>query len=120
MIKLKQAYLIGAILALASQFASHTAHAAIVAPVIDTKANCEKPAYPRASLMNEEKGTVVLAFLIAADGKVLESKVDKSSGFKNLDKAALNALSQCKFKPGTKDGRPDQAWAKVEYTWALD
>lgn len=94
--------------------------AADVAPSIDTKANCEKPAYPRASLVNEEKGTVTLAFLIALDGKVVESKVDKSSGFKNLDRAAMSALSQCKFKPGTKDGKPEQAWAKVEYTWKLE
>lgn len=93
--------------------------AADSAPSIDMK-SCDKPAYPRASLANEEQGTVTVAFLVAADGKIVESKVEKSSGFKNLDKAALNGLAQCKFKPGTKDGKPDQAWAKVEYAWKLD
>ncbi|MDE2430500.1 MAG: TonB family protein, partial [Burkholderiales bacterium] len=54
------------------------------------------------------------------DGKVVESKVEKSSGSKSLDKAALSALSQCKFKPGTKDGKPEQAWAKVDFVWKLE
>lgn len=76
--------------------------------------------YPKASLMNEEQGIVAMSFLVAPDGNVIESKVDRSSGFKNLDKAAVKTLSACKFKPGTKDGAPAQTWAKVEYAWRLD
>jgi protein TonB len=80
--------------------------------------NC-KAEYPKASLMNEEQGDVTMAFLVGADGNVVESKVEKSSGFKNLDKAALKALSACKFKPGTKDGAIAQTWTKVDYSWKL-
>ena len=79
-----------------------------------------KADYPKASLMNEEQGTVTMSFLVAADGTVLDSKVDKSSGFKNLDKAAIKALSACKFKPGTKDGAPAQGWTRIDYAWRLD
>ncbi len=78
-----------------------------------------KAEYPKASLMNEEQGAVSLSFLVAADGSVVDSKVDKTSGFKGLDKAAVKGLSACKFKPGTKDGAPAQTWAKVEYIWKL-
>jgi protein TonB len=77
---------------------------------------CSKPEYPRASLVNEEQGTVTLAFLIAPDGSVTESKVEKSSGFKNLDKAAQKALSACKFKTKAKEA----AWIKMDYVWKLD
>jgi protein TonB len=80
--------------------------------------NC-KAEYPKASLMNEEQGDVTMAFLVGTDGNVVESKVEKSSGFKNLDKAALKALSACKFKPGTKDGAVAQTWTKVDYSWKL-
>lgn len=80
--------------------------------------NC-KAEYPKASLMNEEQGDVTMAFLVGTDGSVVESKVEKSSGFKNLDKAALKALSACKFKPGTKDGAIAQTWTKVDYSWKL-
>jgi protein TonB len=83
---------------------------------LDTKTPCEKPEYPRASLVNEEQGTVVLSLLVGTDGKVSDSKVEKSSGFKNLDKAAMK-ISQCKFKP-LSGGKQD--WAKFEYAWKLD
>lgn len=78
-----------------------------------------KAEYPKAALMNEEQGVVSMKFLVSADGKVLESKLDKTSGFKNLDKAAMSAVSACRFKPGTKDGKPDSTWTKVDYNWTL-
>ena len=92
--------------------------AAEVPASVDAK-NC-KAEYPKASLMNEEQGDVKMAFLVGADGNVVESKLEKSSGFKNLDKAAIKALSACKFKPGTKDGAPAETWTKVDYAWKLD
>lgn len=94
------------------------AFAAEVPASFDAK-NC-KAEYPKASLMNEEQGTVSMSFLVKPDGSVIDSKVEKSSGFKNLDKAAIKALSACKFKPGTKDGAPAETWTKVDYAWKLD
>jgi len=99
--------------------ASASAFAAEVSPVLDSK-SCEAPKYPKAALMNEEQGTVALMFLVPPDGHVADSKIEKSSGSKSLDKAALSAFSQCKFKPGLKDGKPDALWAKVEFNWKLD
>lgn len=81
--------------------------------------NC-KVDYPKASLMNEEQGTTSMSFLIGVDGSVSDSKLDKSSGFKGLDKAAIKSLSACKFKPGSKDGAPAPTWTKVDYAWKLD
>ena len=94
------------------------AMAAEVPASFDSK-NCRAD-YPKVSLMNEEQGTVSMSFLVNPDGSVAESKLDKTSGFKNLDKAAIKSLSACKFKPGTKDGAPAQTWTKVEYAWKLD
>jgi len=79
-----------------------------------------KVEYPKASLMNEEQGTTSMSFQVNADGSVADSKLEKSSGFKGLDKAAIKGLSACKFKPGTKDGAPAQTWTKVDYAWKLD
>lgn len=90
-----------------------------VPAVVDPKA-CEKPEYPRKSLRNEEQGTVTLAFLIGLDGQVVDSKVEKSSGSKDLDRAAIAALSLCKFKPGTVDGKPEQSWTRMQYVWKLE
>jgi protein TonB len=105
--------------ALATLMLALGVRAAEVSPVMDAK-SCEPPKYPKAALMNEETGTVSMGFLIGTDGKVVESKVEKSSGSKSLDKAALTALAQCKFKPGSKDGKPEQMWAKVDFVWKLE
>lgn len=78
-----------------------------------------KADYPKTALMNEEQGVVSAAFLVGPDGSVADSKLEKSSGSKTLDKATLKALSACKFKPGTKDGVAAQTWAKVDYVWKL-
>jgi len=100
-----------------SSFAG-VAVAAEVPASFDPK-NC-KVDYPKASLMNEEQGTTSMSFLISADGSVSDSKLEKSSGFKGLDKAAIKSLSACKFKPGSKDGAAAQTWTKVDYAWKLD
>lgn len=92
---------------------------AVVAPVVSA-GSCEKPEYPPASRRLEETGTVVLRFLIAEGGQVLESKVESSSGSPRLDEAARAALSRCKFRPGTVDGAPQRSWASLKYTWRLE
>jgi protein TonB len=93
--------------------------AAAEVPASFDSRNC-KVDYPKASLMNEEQGTTSIAFLVGADGTVNDSRLEKSSGHKNLDRAALKSLSACKFKAGSKDGAPAQTWTKVDYTWKLD
>jgi protein TonB len=90
-----------------------------VGAVVDFS-TCAKPEYPRNSQRNEEQGTVMLAFLIGVDGGVKDAKVEKTSGFRELDKAALRGLSQCKFKPAQVDGKPTETWSSVQYVWRLD
>jgi protein TonB len=102
-----------------------TAPPAPPAPSVQTAAvisasSCEKPEYPSASKRLEEEGTVQLKFLVGADGKVIESAVEKSSGFRRLDEAARAGLSKCQFKPATVDGKPQQSWASMKYTWRLE
>lgn len=83
-------------------------------------ASCEKPDYPSASRRLEEEGTVMLKFLVGVDGKVKESVVEKTSGFKRLDEAARQGLAKCQFKPGTENGQPVEGWANMKYTWKLE
>ena len=95
------------------------------APPVQTAAvisasSCEKPEYPSASKRLEEEGTVQLKFLVGVDGKVIESAIEKSSGHRRLDEAARAGLSKCQFKPGTVDGKPQQSWASMKYTWRLE
>lgn len=93
--------------------------AVTVAAVVDAK-SCEKPEYPRTALRNEYTGTVTLALLVGLDGKVADSKIEKSSGHRELDQAAVAGLSLCKFKPASINGQPQKTWAKMQYVWSLD
>ncbi len=101
----------------------------VVAPVkpavkdvftVASNGNCPVPNYPANSARNGDTGTVGLALLIAPDGHVADSRVTTSSGFRELDRAAVAALSSCKFKPATTNGVPESAWGKIAYVWTLD
>lgn len=81
---------------------------------------CGTPEYPARAARNGESGTVTLALLVGTDGRVAGSRVQKSSGSRELDKAAVSALSLCKFKPATSGGVAEQAWAQIAYVWTLE
>jgi periplasmic protein TonB len=81
---------------------------------------CDKPPYPAASLRANETGTVRLNFLIDVNGRVLETKVERSSGSRRLDEAARAGLALCKFKPATVDGKPERTWSQIDYVWKIE
>ncbi len=88
-------------------------------PAVDTK-TCSRPVYPEEDARNGNTGTVTMQFLLSADGRVIESKIQKSSGFRSLDEAALTALAKCRFRPPMVDGKAVQAWTAVQYVWTPD
>lgn len=90
-----------------------------VAPVIDAARSCKLPQYPAVSIRLGEEGMTDLEFLIDTDGRVAESRIAGSSGHERLDEAARNAMSQCRFTPGTVDGKPERSWAHLHYRWTL-
>jgi protein TonB len=81
---------------------------------------CAKPDYPANAARNGDTGTVTLALLVGPDGKVTSSRIQKSSGHRDLDKAAVNALSMCRFKPAMNNGTPESGWAQIAYVWTLE
>jgi protein TonB len=81
---------------------------------------CATPEYPTRAARNGETGTVTLALLVGENGKVQDSRVQKSSGSRDLDKAAISALSMCSFKPAMAGGTPEAGWAQIAYVWKLD
>lgn len=81
---------------------------------------CPKPAYPKVSMRNEETGMVTLQFKVSAQGAVLDGRVWRSSGFRDLDRSALSAMSLCKFRPATINGEPVQDFAYIQYVFTLE
>jgi len=81
---------------------------------------CALPAYPPAAAREGITGTSTLALLVGTDGRVSSARIEHSSGSRVLDSAALNALSQCTFKPATNNGVPEAGWARLAFVWTLD
>ena len=80
---------------------------------------CEKPQYPVEARTSGESGNVELKFVVDPSGKVVESKIVRSSGHERLDMAARSALELCKFEPATRDGKPTTGTVQLEYEWSL-
>jgi len=95
--------------------------AAPAATIIGTpaRANCEKPPYPMASRRAGETGAVRFSVLINSDGRILESKMERSSGHRRLDDVAKEGLRDCKPKPAIVDGKPERSWTVVEFNFRL-
>ena len=83
------------------------------------RATCPEPAYPDGAEQKGEQGTVTMKFLVEASGKASGSELVQSSGFADLDQAAISAFSQCSYRPETLNGRPVVGWVEVKYTWSL-
>ena len=93
--------------------------AVIEGDVINERTSC-KPRYPEASLQNSETGTVKLQLLVNVNGYVSRAKVRETSGFRDLDRAAMVGVLGCKFKPGMKDGVATEMWMDIEYVWRIE
>jgi protein TonB len=81
---------------------------------------CIKPPYPAQAARNGDTGTVTLALLVGVDGRVTASRIVRSSGIKELDKAAVSALSLCAFKPAMLGDAAQAGWTSVAYAFTLD
>lgn len=77
------------------------------------------PTYPSSLLSQGKGGRVVVSCSIDASGKVVSASIKSSSGHPELDKAALNAVSRWKFKPGTKSGKPVKSVALVPFNFEV-
>jgi TonB family protein len=89
-------------------------------PASADRADCARPEWPKESLQHSEQGTVTLALLVEADGKVSASKVVKSSGHPLLDAAAREALAKCSYQPQVVLGKPQMGWQLQQYKWTAE
>lgn len=77
------------------------------------------PGYDEASRKAKIEGTVVLRIIVTRDGLVKDPRI-KRGLCEALDKRAVEAVSQWKFTPATKNGKPVSVYLLVEITYKLD
>lgn len=85
-------------------------------PVIEYFA---RPQYPELARLARLEGMVVVHVLVGPDGRVLEAVVVKGA-HPQLDRAAVAAARQCRFRPGRQRELPVKAWVAVPYRFTLD
>ena len=95
-----------------------------VAARIDVS-SCDKPEYPAAALRADASGTTKIRFTVDASGTVSKAEIERAAGVSRehrlLDRAAVDALSKCRFKPGSDEqGKPVGGTTVVEYVWKTE
>jgi TonB family protein len=77
-----------------------------------------KPGYTDSARTNGKQGTIVLAVLFGANGRIEATLVLKRLGY-GLDEQAMSAARRIKFEPKTVDGKPVPVVKMVEYSFAI-
>lgn len=77
------------------------------------------PRYPIESMRRGEQGTVLLRVRVDRDGVPVEIDVARSSGFRQLDRAAREAVLRWRFRPVQIDGVAVQASGIVPVEFKL-
>jgi protein TonB len=74
-------------------------------PHIDTSGVNLQPAYPSSALAANERGAAMIDVEVTADGKVDRVALRQTSGFNDLDAAAIAGVMGWRFIPATEGGK---------------
>ena len=81
--------------------------------------NKVEPEYPEADREEGNQGRCVIRVLINAKGRVESATIQKSSGSRSLDQAALKAAKRTTFLPYREDGEPVAVYTRIPYEFTL-
>lgn len=77
------------------------------------------PVYPSSLLNKRVGGRVLVTCAVDESGNVTTSSIKRSSGHKELDQAALQAVGRWKFNPATKAGKKIKATCTVPFNFEV-
>ena len=78
-----------------------------------------RPDYPKGARQRGEQGEVILEIRVTAEGTVDDVKVATSSGFAELDEAAVRAAKAAKFSPARSGHEPVVSTARLKLQFKL-
>lgn len=76
--------------------------------------------YPASAVSAGEEGTVQVVAEVGIDGRVDGAKIYRSSGYRDLDAAALRSIAEWSFAPAMEDGKPVAQEVVVPIRFQLD
>lgn len=81
--------------------------------------NNSRPVYPLTSIQRGEEGKTLLRVFVNANGYPETIELRQSSGYKNLDQLATDAVKNWCFYPAQSDGKSVSAWVLVPIVFQL-
>ncbi len=78
-----------------------------------------KPKYPRVAIRKGYEGSVLLYVTVDANGDIKDISIGTGSGYRSLDKAALNAVKRWRFEPALQNGRAVESVTEVPVVFRL-
>lgn len=94
--------------------------AAITEPVAADYLRNPPPVYPRAALRKRQQGTVLVAVQVSMQGLPLRVRIDRSSGHRLLDAAALEAVRNWRFVPARRGSERVEAGVVVPVEFRIN
>jgi TonB family protein len=85
-----------------------------VGVVLRTKAH-----FPIQAIRNAHEGLVIVLALIGVNGTPTSITIEKSSGWRELDRAAITTVRDWRFTPETVDGVPVEGYARIPINYDL-
>jgi TonB family protein len=75
--------------------------------------------YPKSAQASGESGTVIVGAYVDTSGKVVKYSLAQSSGFRDLDDAALQSVLNWHFIPAKQGGNAVADWATVKIVYQV-
>jgi len=97
------------------------APAGSLAPVVPpTVLGYDKPVYPARLRSLGVEGAVTLEIVVSAQGKPQDVRVTQSSGYREMDAQAVEALRRATYSPRTVGGTPEVGVLTLRVRYTLD
>jgi protein TonB len=103
----------------ASIFATSAALASETPARIDDSRPHPQPPYPDSAQTYGEQGAVLVDVYVHPNGRAGRVRISKSSGFEDLDNAAIEGVLGWRFVPATRDGDSVSDWTTVKVVFQL-
>jgi protein TonB len=78
-----------------------------------------RPAYPLDARRRGYEGRVHVEVAVSASGAVARAVIKKSSGYRSLDQAALQAVARWQFRPAERGGKATEHMLEIPIVFRL-
>ena len=86
---------------------------------VDASQPNPQPPYPDSAQLNGEEGIVLLDVYVRPNGRATKVRVAQTSGFEDLDTAAVQGVLNWRYIPAIHDGDVVSDWATVRVQFQL-